>query len=805
MLHPLRYATRTLIRSPGFTATAVLTLALGIGANLAVFSAIDAVLLKPLPLPHAERLVRVTQTQDGSTENAIAPVRLEDWNRLSSTFEAISGYYTEDVAEVSGNVPQNVRRAITAPRFLEVWGVAPELGRGFNAADREDGAAGVVLISDAFWRSRFGADPNVLGRTLRIGTGGSYSIIGVMPASFRFPDPAVELWHAAPARSAATEAALSRAGVTPRSLTWYYGIGRLKPGATLDHARADLAHVQSQLAAQYPRTDAKVGVRLEAFREFIVSDVRSTLWLLFGAVAVLTLIACTNLATLLLTRAAQRERETSVRVSLGASPWSVVAQILAETGVLAFAGAAAGLGIAGIATQVFRLIGGGLPRAEAVVVDWRVGVYALASVVAVTLLSGLFPAVRTVTRGAVSGLNAAHRGRVGGHHSMHWGLVGAQVALSVALLAGAGLLLKSLAELSRVNPGFDATRVLAFRMSGSYGETGDRDRLLQRIEGTLKGLDDMPGVEAAATSLVTPGVPFSFQQQYVPSSGSRDPDDALTAESRGVSASYFRTLEIPVLEGRLCRQRGAGDEYELMVNRRFADRYFAGRSVLGMQLAAPSGGAGSAAGRVVGIVGDARERGLDRAVAPTVYTCFSAGNPMPVFLVRVRGAGLDRVETMRARLKELEPLRAVYDIAPLTEKIGGAFVQNRLRTALLAAFALAALALACVGLYGTLSYVVGLRRREIGLRIALGAMQENIVRQFLRRALGVVVGASIVGVALALALGRVLSGLLYGVSPADPGTLLSVVGLVLLVAAAAAWWPARRAARVDPMSALREE
>jgi len=792
-LRDFRYAVRTLSRTPAFTTTVVLTLALGIGANTAVFSAIDAVLLQPLPFPDGDRLMQLRQTQARSAETNIAPIRLEDWNRLNSTFEAITGYYMENVSDTSGELPEKIRRAWVAPRFLEVWGIPPVVGRGFTDNEHQAGGPPAVLISDRYRRRRFGASENVVGQTIRIGTT-SFPIVGVMPASFLFPDRDVDLWCPVTMSSGMAEA---------RNATWYLGAGRLKPGVTLEQARANLAVVQAQLGDRFPDPDSKIGVDVAPLKEITVKGVRPSLWLLFGAVSVLLLITCTNIAALLLSRAAQRRPEIWVRVSLGASRASVAGQMLTETAVLVFAGGAAGLLVAAAASAAFRSAAADLPRMDEVAIDGRILLYTFATAVIVAVLCGLLPAIRMARAERGGASSEAGRAQVSTRGSLQWVLVGTQVALSVTLLAGAGLLVRSFHELSRVNPGFDPTRVLTFRVSGSWNETANHGRLRQRIDGTLEHLRTLPGVGAAATSIFLPGVPVEHESAFQLVEAQRDTERRLIAERRIVAPEYFATVQIPLMGGELCRRQPAGGAAEVMINRAFATRYLSGwPSAAGLHLSA--GDRAAAPDRIAGVVGDARERGLDRDPGPIVYSCLSAPNPMPYFLVRTHGDPAAMALTVRLKIKELDALRAVYDIAPLEERIGEAFAQNRLRTLLLVLLAGTALSLACVGLYGTLSYIVTIRRREVGLRLALGALRGDIVRHFLVQGFRVVAPACACGLALSAAFARLLSGMLYGVSPADPVTLSSIVAIVLVVTALAALVPAARAATVQPMDVLHD-
>src|SRR5437762_2850095 len=465
----LKSAFRLIRKSPSFSMTVIVTLTLGIGANSAVFSAIDAILLRPLPFPNGDQLMELRQynPKTSSPRTRLAPVRLEDWNRMNSTFQAITGYYTEDDSETSGSLPEKLKVAYVAPRFLQVFGVAPALGREFSPAEEEFGGPNAILISDSFWRRRFGGDPSAVGKHLRIHSS-SWSIVGVMPASFAFPDRDTEIWLPVPANAPYTQ---------HREWGWYIAIGRLRPRVTKEQARANLETVQAQLGRQFPETDADLTPGVVPLKETTVSGVRSSLWMLFGAVSLLLLITCTNIVALLLARGAQRQHEISVRFSLGASRLMVACQLLTESFVLALTGALVGLVVAGAASNVFRGLAKNLPRVEEIHLDGRIVLYTLVCSVFATLLCGLFPAFRG-TRGNLSGaLAQASRSQVSRHTPLQWFLVGVQVALAVTLLSGAGLLLRSFQALGRVSPGFDSRNVLTFHITGSYGETVDFKKL----------------------------------------------------------------------------------------------------------------------------------------------------------------------------------------------------------------------------------------------------------------------------------------------------------------------------------------
>jgi len=806
LVRNLRYACRSLLRSPAFTITVVLTLALGIGANSAVFSALNAILLRPLPLPDADRVVALGQMRGAIPLSNVAPVRLEDWNARNSTFQALTGYYNEDVSDTSGDLPEKIRQSNVAPRFVDVFGVAPVLGRGFTPAEHQPGATPAAMISERYWQRRFKGDPRVLGTTVQIG-GRSLNVVGVLPATFTFPDRDVDVWVAL----------IYLPYTQNRGSAWFRAFGRLKPGFSAEQAQADLEVVQARLAAEFPNDDdarLKLLPEVQPLKDTVVGGVGGSLWLLFASVSVLLLIACTNIASLLLARAARREEEVAIRFSLGASRAAVAAQVLAEAGVLAVTGAALGLLVAAGASAALRAFATGFPRIDELRVDAPLLLYTGASIVLVTLLCGIVPALRSASGGARGG-----RTQVSARHSLQWSFVGVQVALSVMLLCGAGLLLRSFQELGRVDPGFVPDNVLTFRVSGGYGDN-TRNEMASEIERILDELRILPGVEAAATSSPVPGVlndrsGFEFGAADYELADEADAGRRMHSEFRVVSSSYFPTMRIPLLSGEICKRPSTTDvsnvprpetaTADVVVNQSFVTHYLRERSPLGVQLmqgSAPQNGSL----RIVGVVGDARDFGLDRAPTPTIYACYTAiAYPPLAILLRTHGDPMAVVGSVRQRLKEIAPQRSVYDARPLTERIGAEYAGERLRTALLVIFAGAALSLVCLGIYGTLSYIVSLRRREVGLRIALGAVSGAIVAQFVTQALRVVGVACAVGLVLSVAFGRALSDLLYGVSPFDPFTLAGVIVLVLGVAVLAAFLPSLRASRIDPMEALREE
>jgi predicted permease len=789
----LKSAFRFIRKSPTFSLTVILTLALAIGANSAVFSAIDAIILKPLPFPDADQLTLVEQhnVKGAAPLTRVAPIRLDDWNRLNSSFQGLTGYYTEDVSESTGALPEKVTRAWVYTRFFQVWGLPPALGREFTPEEETLNGPNAVLISDRFWRRRFNADPGVIGKNLRL-DGRLYPVVGVMPPSFLFPDREADLWAPLPPGLSYGQA---------RANNWFVVTGRLKPGVTVAQAHADLSTIQAQLAQQFPETD-NLSITVDALKETTIAGSRRSLWLLFGSVSLLLLIACTNIIALLLSRSAQRQHEISVRFSLGASRGALIAQLLTETFLLALIGSGLGLFLAAAAADIFRSLAAQLPRVEEIHLDARIVLYSLACSLVVTFLCGLVPAIRG-TRSSLSGsLAQASRSQVSGRNPLQWLLVGIQVALAVTLLAGAGLLLRSFQQLGRVTRGFDSSHILAFQLSMNWGETGDMKKLRQFTDRVLETLRATPGVESAAISVGVPGMPFKYQTELKLLEGRAESEPKLVTDNRFVSASYFATLRIPLLTGQLCHETDGPPT--VVVNRTFADSYFHGEPVIGHHLQSVSLGYTGPA-EIVGIAGDARESTLDHAPVPTAYWCAPIAQPGTYFLVRTRNAPLTMAETIRHQLHDIEPLRSAYDFAPLEQHFSDGLAENRLRTILLSFFAATALSLACVGLYGTLSYNVNVRRREVGLRLALGALRGQIVKQFLWQGLAVCLLGCAAGFALAAASTRLLAGLLYGVSPTDAPTLGAVILLVLVVAAIASLLPSLRASRVDPMQVLRDE
>ncbi len=790
----LRYALRQLRKSPGFTATAVITLALGIGANSAVYSVLHALILRPLPYPEGDQLVAISQhdSRNRDANSLVAPVRLEDWNRMNSTFEAISGYYLDDLSETSGPLPEKVTEALVAPRFLQLLQVAPILGRDFLAQEEHFGGPDAVLISYSFWQRRFHGDAAAIGQKLHIGNS-SFSIVGVMPESFAFPSRDVELWAPSPPDAPYAQR---------RDETWFNVIGRMKSRVTLQQSQADLSIVQKRLGTQFGLPDADLTVQVIPLKRTVVGDVSKSLWLLFSAVSVLLLIACANIAALLIARTAGREHEISVRFSLGASRAAVVTQLLTEVLVLVLLGSLLGLIVAAGAVDAFRLLANTLPRASEIGINWTILLYLLLCVVVTTLLCGLLPAIRSTRRQLAHSLAQSSRTQVSTRNWMQWFLIGVQVTFAVTLLTSAGLLIRSLSRLDRVSPGFDSSNILTFQITGSWAETADLGSMIRRIDNTLDTLRTIPGVENAATATMLPGVPSLYQLQFR-LDGSQDPNRRILADTRFVSQDYFETMQIPLLFGRDCRE--GSPTHDIVVNRSFAAMYLGDSPAIGHILSQTKNYAFALAGQIVGVVADAREEGLNTLPMPTVYACLTAGNPFPNYLVRAHGDPMATLETIRRHIHQIEPNRSVYGISLLQEHISDVYSEDRLRTLLLTLFAASAVSLSCIGLYGTLNYLGRMRQREVGVRLAMGARRGQIVSRFLLQGLRVTLVGSIAGLFLSIGTARLLAGMLYGVSPVDPETYCAVLLLTLVVATLASVLPAWRAALVEPVEVLRQE
>jgi len=797
-MHAWRIALRSLARRPGFFATATLMLALGIGATTALFSLVDTILLKPLPYPHPDRLVTVMEASPSmnKSESLIAPGRLEDWSRMNQTFESISGSYNENVTDTSGLEPERLAGRRVSPRFFEAFGTAPLIGRGFAPDEEVDGGPGAAVISYGLWTRRYGQDPNVTSRRLVLADK-RYSIVGVMPKEFFAPSIDVFL-----------PAQINPFLLRLREARFFGGIGRLKPGVTIQQAQADLARVQRQLGEQYPQTDKDWSARVGDLKEGRVGDYRRTLLLVFGAVGLLLLIAVANIAGLTLAQLHRREREMAIRSSVGASRGQVIATVMREILCIAFIGAAAGAAAAAVGVNVMGKIFASLPRMTELTFDWRALAFSAGVSLLAALVFGAIPAIQSTRADLAPVLADSSRGIAGSRRVLQRGMVIAQLALTVLLLSSAGLLLRSYYNLTRVDAGFSADSVVGFHVGAAWNE--NRPRIGQMQIEILSALERLPEVEAAGITNFLPATGATLNYQVTVDGLAGAEESALfTVGERTVSGGYLQALHVPLLAGDWCppmKPVGSNAPAKAMVNRRFVDLYAKGQNIVGRNLRFAQNPPSYPSDEIVGVVGDVKEDGLGAPDAPYVYSCQTAGAwPDPEYVVRTRGDARALLEQIRGVVHQIAATRAVFGVKTLDTLFDDALEQPRLNTRFLAAFAMAAMWLASVGLYSLISLIVTARTCEIGVRIALGASASQIMRLIFAGAGRMLVAGIGLGLILTVGVERLIKSVLFGVSPLDVVTLGGAVLVLATVATIAAFIPARRAAAIDPLDAIRIE
>jgi putative ABC transport system permease protein len=806
LLKDMRYAVRTLLKSPGFTAVAVLALALGIGANTAIFSVVKAVLLSPLPYPDPERLVWVREINPGADildEPASAP-DYNDWRTEGRSFEGVAAYgYAGGTITDGDREPERVAGLSTSANFFQVVGVAPALGRGFLPGEDATGKNRVVVISHALWERRFGANPNAVGQTITI-SGNPHTIVGVAPASFKTPVPGPkppDLWF-----PIAFNFDESR-----RRSDFLNVFGRLKEGATVEQARAELEGIAARLAQEHPGTNAGWTVKVEPLHERVVGNVRQALWVLMGVVGFLLLIACANVANLLLARAAGRRQEIAVRTALGAGRGRLVRQFLTESLLLGLAGGALGLVLAAWGVELLvALSPGNIPRLEEVGLDARVlaftfGVSALTGVV-----FGLLPALSaSKTDLSVSLKEGGSRGATAGAGArrLRSALVVSEIAITVVLLAGAGLMIRSFNAVQSVNPGFRPEHIMTFDFAlpmTKYKEEPQRAAFFEQLTTRAAAL---PGVERAA---VVDSLPLSGSGSVlgfvIEGQPPLPPEKVQDADFFSVTPDYFDVMGIPLVRGERLSERHRSDVPDVaVINETMARRYFPGEDPIGKRL-----NLGDPATvpwiTVIGVVGDARTGGLDKEPYPQMYVP-AAQFPQRAmtFVARTSGDPSAVAPALRRELAALDRDLPLYNVSTMERVLSDSISRRRFQMILIAAFAGVGLLLAAVGIYGVISYTVAQRRHEIGVRIALGARAADILRLVVGQGLGLTLAGVGLGLAGAFALTRVLASLLYGVTATDPLTFACVSLALLGVALLACLVPARRATKVDPMIALRYE
>lgn len=797
LAHDLRYALRQLRRNPSFALACVLTLALGLGATTAIYSVVDGVLLSPLPYPESDRLVRVWHSNARNDEPK-ETVSHETYRELVEGVPAIgaaagiSPHWSFTVR--SPGEPERVHGYWISASFFDLLGIRPALGRGFLPEDDAEGAEPVVMLDHGYWRRKFGGDPDVVGRTLQLGSD-PVTVVGVMPAGFRFGEE-VALWLPL-ARNPLVD--------NGRQVRWVDVVARLAPGATVAQARRETAAFAARLAEAYPAANQGLGATVESLYEATVGDVKPALWTLLGGVGFLLLIVCSNLGNLFLARVSARRGELAVRGALGAGPARVARQLLTESLALGLLGGLLGVLLGFWLLELFRAVGPqDLPRLQEVRLDLAVLGVAGSLALVVGLGLGLAPALFASRAKRLVWLKTAGRGGSGMGGRLRDGVVVAQVALAVVLLAGAGLLLRSFLEVTRVDPGFRAEGVLTLqfgRPSGldPAGAVAFYDRLFEDLQA-------LPGVSAAGAVTRLP-LGGNISTRLEVRGRALEEGELPEVEFRRAGGSYFEAMGIPLLRGRAFGDRDRPDSPPVMIaSRAAAERLWPDEDPVGRHVRFAFAGDDAPWVEVVGVVGDVKHFGLEAEAPPIVYVPFSQGPPgSPLLAVRTPGDPLALAGPVRETLRALAPDIVTWDLRPMAAHVDRSVAARRFLLLLIGFFGVLALLLAAVGIYGVIAFGVRRRTREIGVRMALGADRAAVVRMVVSRGLRLAGPGLALGLLAALLLTRLIRGLLFGVTPADPLALGGVVLLLGGVAAFASWLPSRLAVRVDPMTVLREE
>ena len=804
MMADLRYALRMLAKSPAFTVIAILTLGLAIGANSAIFSVIDAVLLRPLPYPHSEQLVRVFGKQPQLDLAPSSPANFLEWREENQVFERIGTYVGQGFNLLGGDKPERVIGARVSADVLPLLGVRPALGRVFTNDEDQEGRGQVAILSHDFWQSRFGGDPNTIRQTITLNDK-PYTVIGVMPAGFTFPGTRTQVW---------VPIAFNAAERATRDTNFIDVIARLKPGVSLEQARANMDAVARSQAERYPRTNFGVSVTVVSLHEHIVGDVRPMLVVLLGAVGFVLLIACANVANLLLARAAARQREMAIRGALGASRSRVVRLLLTESVLLAVVGGAVGLLLAIWSLDLLvSLKPANLPRLAEISVNRTVFLFTLAISVVTGLLFGLVPALHVSKVDLNEGLKESSRGGTDSprRHLVRALLVVSEVALSLVLLVGAGLMIRSFSRLLAVDPGFKADHVLTAFVSLPSSKYPKREEQTAFFDRLLERLRNVPGVSAAALVTDIPlygGSSTGFDVEGRPPAA---PGHRAMTDYRLTSPDYFVAMGIRLVKGRaFSRSDTEAAPGVVIINETMAARFFPGEDPIGKRL--DLSGEPRDLREIVGVVGDVRNYGVDAEVKPEVYVPFLQSAPaylsgvVSALTIVVRSAIEPAAlgSALREQVQALDRDQPVSEIKTMEWYLADSIAQRRFNMFLLGVFAGLALVLAAVGIYGVIAYTVSQRTHEMGIRIALGAKGGDILRLVFGNAMSTTLTGIALGLGAAFALTRLLRSLLYQVSPTDPVVFAAIPLLLLSVAAVATYLPARRAVKVNPITALRE-
>ncbi len=806
-MNDLRYALRTLLKNCGFAVIAILTLALGIGANTAIFSVVNGVLLRPLPYPDAGAIVQVFTTSSGEARSNHTPADFLEFQRNNRTLLKMAGY-REDALNVvaAGSAPVRFSGALVTIDFFDVFWVPAALGRTFLAADAAANEP-LVVLSDSAWTQLFSRDPSAVSRRVRI-NGVVHTIVGVMPAAFAYPEDS-KAWVLSPRPVPLPPLDVEGDLLETRGVHYFKAVGRLRPGVSAEQARGDLTVLADDQARRFPQSNAGRGVAIELLEETIVGGVRGALYVLLGAVGVVLLIACANVASLLLARASGRRRELAIRAALGARRGRLVRQLMTESLLLGGAGAAAGL-LAGTwaIALLLKMLPDGIPRVLEIRLDARVAGAAIAVSLLSALLFGLAPALQASRADASSALRDADRTSTGGTRraKMRAVLVVCQIALTLILLVSAGLLVNSFVRLYKVDPGFRVEEVTLLALPLPQSKYTDGKRQAAFYQRLLEAVEQQPQIQSAAILFPNPikggnaNGTVSIEGQPTSTRADR-PFTAIAA----VYPQYFRTLGIPLLQGRtFSEQDREPAPAAAIVNATFVRKYLAGRDPIGIRVR--FGDEGDDWITIVGVAGDSRNMGLRDAPTPVLYLPYHSF-PLPFMSIATRSAASPSAVTsiVRSEIGKIDPDLPVDRIVPMREVLQDSVAEPRFRTLLLSLFALMATALAAVGVYGLMSYSVTQRTREIGIRVALGAQARQVMGPMLREGMTLALLGVTVGLGGSLVASRALGGFLFGIGATDPLTYTSVALLLLAVAFIASYIPSRRALRVDPITALRSE
>jgi predicted permease len=795
----LAYALRSLRSTPGFALVALLTLALGIGANTAIFSVVRGVLLSPLPFPDADRVITVWQSNQSENDlkSRVSEPDFLEWKAGTKRFSSIAGYWYApggSTADLTGNgAPEQLDGAYITPGFFETLGATAAMGRTIRPEEAVTGNDHFIVLSDGLWRRRFGADRAIVGKALTL-DGIPFTVLGVMPPAFTYPADRLDFWTPL---SIMGPDAIGR----QRGSRFLDVIGRLAPGATIEQAHDEIAGIARLTAEREPGARGWTDVTMTPVRDAIVGDVRRPLLVLLGAVGFVLLITCVNIAGLLLARATSRQRELAVRSALGAGRGRIFRQLITESLVLALLGGALGVALAYAGSRALTSIGAGdLPRATAVRIDGPILLFALGVSTISGLLFGLLPALRATSRNLQGVLRAGSRGSVGNAgQKLRSALVVAEVALAVILVVGAGLAVRSFAKLLEVDPGFNPKNVLAVRLSLPYERLGDKVPV--RYEELLARLAAVPGVEAVGSAKDFPlRGSGELRGPTVPAGANGTGDEQIRLDVMHVSADYFKAMGIPLRAGRTFTSADrAGAPVVWIVNDAFVKRYWPNENAVGKTLRM-----GNTPIQIVGVVGDFRQKNLATPAEPTAYLHYLQNIRAGMSIaVRTNGNPLRYTNAIREAIWSVDRDQTITSMETLESIVGGNVARPRLLATLLLLFGLMGLALGALGIYGVLAYAVSQRRQEIGVRIALGATPKAVLRLIVGQGMALAGVGVLAGVLGALALTRVMATVLYEVRTTDPATFAVVIVVLLGAGLLASWLPAQRALRIDPVQALR--